>query len=88
MSLNNQLDEIIAAAKRDMLFVDSNSGKILIRYRMQDGRLNAENIWTVVEGDDDLWLIPGKHLVNRMACYFSHTPRGDADIELEFWYVS
>ena len=88
MSLNNQLDEIIAAAKRDMLFVDSNSGKILIRYRMRDGRLNAENIWTVVAGDDDLWLIPGKHLVNRMACYFSHTPWGDADIELEFWYVS
>mgnify|MGYP003531472368 FL=1 len=50
--------------------------------------LDAENIWTVVAGDDDLWLIPGKHLVNRMACYFSHTPWGDADIELEFWYVS
>ena len=48
MSLNNELDEIIAAAKRDMLFVDSNSGKILIRYRMQDGRVMLNHVADIV----------------------------------------
>jgi hypothetical protein len=43
-------------------------------------RTTPNLVWTLVEGDDGMYITPGYHLVNRMAYFITQVPFTDDDI--------
>ena len=45
--------------------------------------LNKNTVWTLITGDDeDSWVIPGYHIVNRMGYFITTKPWESTDIEV------
>ena len=45
--------------------------------------LNRNTVWTLITGDDeDSWVIPGYHIVNRMGYFITTKPWESTDIEV------
>jgi len=46
-------------------------------------KLNRNTVWTLITGDDeDSWVIPGYHIVNRMGYFITTKPWESTDIEV------
>ena len=45
--------------------------------------LNRNTVWTLITGDnEDFWVIPGYHIVNRMGYFITTKPWESTDIEV------
>jgi len=45
--------------------------------------LNRNTVWTLITGDnEDFWVIPGYHIVNRMGYFMTTKPWESTDIEV------
>ena len=46
-------------------------------------KLNRNTVWTLITGDnEDFWVIPGYHIVNRMGYFITTKPWESTDIEV------
>ena len=46
-------------------------------------KLNRNTVWTLITGDnEDSWVIPGYHIVNRMGYFITTKPWESTDIEV------
>ena len=52
-------------------------------YVKQVAQQKPNNVWTIVEGDDGMWIINGFHFVNRFGYYITEEP-GSSEEEYEF----
>jgi len=43
--------------------------------------LPATSVWTVVDGDDDQWILPGSHTVNRVCYLITEVAHDGKDVQ-------
>ena len=64
--LKNNLDE--SAAYEGAWFETYGNEELFVR------NADPKTVWTIVEGDESLWVIAGFHIVNRLGYLITQTP--------------